>query len=194
MTGQTLPAHEKCIHAGYLMDCEEYERLIARNGQRCELCDIDAEATTIGILRIDHDHAKGRQAVRGLVCDSCNAAMRHVDSGFRKPTDRQAHYLDNPWYLSQMAPEHREWWINRPALSYERRVHRPGGSASYWASTARSCRSRRPLPATHSRSPRPPAAAVDREQRPAAVAGAARQPTGSRATEIGLAATYRKPC
>jgi hypothetical protein len=52
-------------------------------------------------LNIDHDHTLGRWAVRGLVCDRCNQALRYVDAGEKTGWLRIKHYLDNAWHLSQ---------------------------------------------------------------------------------------------
>lgn len=46
--------------------------MLARQGGRCAICERSPGILRVA-LRVDHDHATGR--VRGLLCDSCNAAL-----------------------------------------------------------------------------------------------------------------------
>jgi hypothetical protein len=81
------------------MTCEDYDALEARSGNRCELC--GAEGTRLGI---DHDHALGWRAARGLLCPKCNAHMRRVDSGERVADERVVDYLSNPFWKERGLP------------------------------------------------------------------------------------------
>lgn len=84
--------HETCNHRHYLLTCKQYEYLLRRSGGRCEICHLPAEENTSGRLYIDHDPARGRWAVRGLLCRTCNATERfsHVVDARR--------YHESAWY------------------------------------------------------------------------------------------------
>lgn len=97
---KTLPAHETCHHTTYRLECERYEQLLARAKNRCELCGIDAAATPQGKLSIDHDRQLGYGAVRGLVCQQCNAHLGMVERGERATDERTATYMSHAWYLT----------------------------------------------------------------------------------------------
>jgi hypothetical protein len=56
----------------YNLPPEEYQRLLERQGGRCAICRRNDRA-----LGVDHDHATGR--VRGLLCNSCNTAIGHLN-------------------------------------------------------------------------------------------------------------------
>lgn len=93
MTDPT-PGHETCHHRLYALTCNQFEALLARAAGRCELCCKPAAAEYNGKLVIDHESRIGWEAVRGMLCQKCNAHMRHVDQAER-PMDRQVFtYLD----------------------------------------------------------------------------------------------------
>lgn len=72
--------HGHNSHPRYRLTCDEMDQLLARSGNRCEVCDIPAAETTQGHLMIDHDHALGKWAVRGLLCHRCNVTLsRYYD-------------------------------------------------------------------------------------------------------------------
>lgn len=52
-------------------------------------------------LNIDHDHALGWWAVRGLVCDRCNQVVRRVEAREYPDWLPVKRYLDNPWHATQ---------------------------------------------------------------------------------------------
>lgn len=87
------PGHETCHHRTYLLDCAQYEMLLARAAGKCELCGTPTTQCAKGKLDIDHEHRIGLHAVRGLVCQTCNAHMRRVDSGERAMSWDVAAYL-----------------------------------------------------------------------------------------------------
>lgn len=87
------PAGTCSIHRQYHLTCGEAEMLYGEAGGFCDICRIDTER-----LNVDHDHAVGRRAVRGLVCQSCNAFLAAVDVGARIPSRDIANYLGDPWY------------------------------------------------------------------------------------------------
>lgn len=94
MTTQTASrTHETCRHEFYMLDCAEFERLIQRADDRCEICRISGAATKHGKLHIDHDSQLGDWAVRGLLCSQCNTRLA-VDVVF-SPEARA--YLATPW-------------------------------------------------------------------------------------------------
>jgi len=73
--------HESCNHKVYGLSCDQYERLLNRNGGLCEICGIPGRLAARGKLYIDHDHAGGWTAVRGLVCSRCNIRIRDAEMG-----------------------------------------------------------------------------------------------------------------
>lgn len=88
--------HETCHHRSYKLTCADYERLVVRANNLCELCGRPGEPK----LHLDHDHELGDMAVRGLVCNGCNAIMAYVDSGRRAVDQRVAAYLERAFFLS----------------------------------------------------------------------------------------------
>lgn len=89
-----ITGHETCHHKIYALDCTEYDALLNRAAGRCELCAVPAGQVHRGKLVIDHESRLDYLAVRGLLCQRCNAHMRRVDSGER-PIDAQTFaYLD----------------------------------------------------------------------------------------------------
>jgi hypothetical protein len=89
----------KCHHRHeYGMTCEQFDLLEARADGHCELCGISEADIPFGKLHMDHDHAIGFGAVRGLVCQKCNAHLRRVDSGERSTDDKVTAYLTSPFW------------------------------------------------------------------------------------------------
>jgi hypothetical protein len=74
------------------MDCAEFDELIARAGDRCEICRARGPETAHRRLFIDHDERLGRWAVRGLLCGTCNS---NIGRGWQAPA--LSSYLANPW-------------------------------------------------------------------------------------------------
>ena len=62
------------------MQCGEFEALRARAGGCCEACGVLEEEAGLGRLIIDHDHRYGRDAVRGLICSSCNSQLSVLEN------------------------------------------------------------------------------------------------------------------
>ena len=90
----TLTDTHKCgTHKAYRLTCEQYDRLrtdASGRGQRC----MESPARLV----IDHDHAGGMAAVRGLVCDPCNLHLGRVD-GLRIGRDElDERYLAAAWH------------------------------------------------------------------------------------------------
>jgi len=81
-----------CAHRTYKLTCLEFDDLENRARGRCERC-----GTTGGQLVIDHDHARGVDAVRGLLCHGCNQHLRRVDNGRIQPDEQTRHYLSRPF-------------------------------------------------------------------------------------------------
>lgn len=85
--------HKSCTHRKYRMSCQQIDELRAESGERCQICG-RLERYMLGILNIDHDHALGYWAVRGLLCPSCN---NKLESGILVGPEVDA-YLANPWH------------------------------------------------------------------------------------------------
>lgn len=108
---RTLPDHDWCtIHRGYKLGCAQYEYLLARSGQECEICGLPGTECPRGKLHIDHHGHKW--AVRGLLCNTCNTALSGRVAE-RRPR-WAADYLANSWWIKEcervgvpakMAPE-----------------------------------------------------------------------------------------
>jgi hypothetical protein len=64
----------KYILAKYGLTQDQYERMAAERDGKCDICRRRPPDTKqLRNLRVDHDHETG--AVRGLLCNSCNAGM-----------------------------------------------------------------------------------------------------------------------
>lgn len=119
-----LPLHEpkpkfRCHHyAVYGMACDEYDDLLWRAGDSCEICRKPAAELYKGRLCIDHDGRLGNgwNHVRGLLCPRCNSNLRYVDNGYRPPTPEQRRYLDEAWFLTGLPATHLELpWLPDPS-------------------------------------------------------------------------------
>jgi hypothetical protein len=88
--------HESCYHSGYSLTCAEYDDLRRLAGGCCKIC---REPTSA--LSIDHDHAIGRWAVRGLLCQKCNQHLKLVELGRKSKTAAMSRYLANAWHKRQ---------------------------------------------------------------------------------------------
>jgi hypothetical protein len=85
--------HDRCTHRNYLLTCSQYEALLNRAAGRCEICGLLASENPGGKLYIDHDHALGAWAVRGLLCQLCNTLLRSPESRTKLGYDTSAFHL-----------------------------------------------------------------------------------------------------
>lgn len=96
------PLGKTCHHYAYHgLTCDEFDALHARAGGRCEICATPEAETRRGKLIIDELHGHAR-AIRGLLCDRCNAAMSCFDG--QRPWGANHSllpqiliYVANPW-------------------------------------------------------------------------------------------------
>lgn len=95
------PASTCMTHKKYLLTCEDYDELVDRAGGCCEICLIAPEETAAGLLHIDHDHARGWGAVRGLLCGPCN---NRLGRDWAKHSKRAADYLARPLFREHPTP------------------------------------------------------------------------------------------
>ena len=58
----------------YGIEPNEYYEMLEKQGQGCAIC---KSGPTYRAMNIDHDHATGK--VRGLLCDSCNMSLGHIE-------------------------------------------------------------------------------------------------------------------
>ena len=99
---QTAVDHGKCAtHRAYLLSCKEFDELLTRSGQRCQICRIPGGDTPAGKLFIDHDCRFGKWAVRGLLCGLCNNRLGR-DTVFRPEVED---YLNSTWYVEVLAKQ-----------------------------------------------------------------------------------------
>lgn len=103
--------HAACTHRNYNLTCEQFEDdLLAFAGYACQRC---GEATDR--FHIDHDHALGDWAVRGLLCPSCNALLGRIENGRAPMDDLSAEFLRNPY-------PHRRPYSSRPVYGLRRLI------------------------------------------------------------------------
>jgi hypothetical protein len=88
--------HVTCNHENYSLTCEQYERLLNRAKGHCELCGKPGFKSARGKLHIDHDHALGWHAVRGLLCNHCNTQFHRT----WMDTPARTAYLSRAWHLN----------------------------------------------------------------------------------------------
>lgn len=86
--------HRGCRHLIYKLTCDEFDQLRERAQNRCEICGEGPKPTQRGMLFIDHDEMKGKWAVRGLLCVTCNSSLGLPH--FARTEPAQA-YLANPF-------------------------------------------------------------------------------------------------
>lgn len=71
----TVSGISTCNHKHYSLTCDDFEILLQRSGQSCEICKTPGVNTGHKKLFIDHDPRQGLWAVRGLLCASCNSKL-----------------------------------------------------------------------------------------------------------------------
>lgn len=115
------------LHYGYGLLCEEFAELVCRAEGRCERCHAELRRPVI-----EHDHALGRHAVRGLTCSKCNSIISAVERFERDPDLLTTTYLARPFHqsippsvpgLRPLSPRDRP----RPRLDPQIRVGRSQG-------------------------------------------------------------------
>lgn len=90
LSTETHGSHQ---HLRYRMDCAEFDRLIERAKDRCEICGVSGPESAHRRLFIDHNASLGKWAVRGLLCGTCNTLL-----GIAGPTNPAIeNYFDRPW-------------------------------------------------------------------------------------------------
>jgi hypothetical protein len=89
------PKRRRCTHWTYEMNCEDFDALRRRAGDRCEICRVLGEDTPHGMLHIDHDYKLGNRGVRGLLCSRCNTGL---DLASVVPRDARSRYLAQPFH------------------------------------------------------------------------------------------------
>lgn len=122
-------------HRTYKMGCREFTALLARAAGHCEACGIPTEESGLKQLIIDHDHRYGFDAVRGLICSSCNqqlGGMEHSNPvAERHYTQQFAEYIRKAWFvqrsrlalLQEPDPEaHGQDRLTRSVLLFVRRL------------------------------------------------------------------------
>ena len=89
--------HPTCgKHRRYHLTCGQYDALVANAVGLCGLCGHPPRCDHP--LNIDHDHAVGWSAVRGLICCACNTRLGYIEKGRRKMDPSSRAYLASPWY------------------------------------------------------------------------------------------------
>jgi hypothetical protein len=94
----TAATHRCTTHKLYGLTCEEYDALWVQQDGACGICRTPFDVTP---AEIDHDHALGGYAVRGLLCRECNGGLLPpIDAGRRAPSMEAGRYLKAAWHLS----------------------------------------------------------------------------------------------
>ena len=65
----------KRVVSRYGLTIQEYNKLLEKQGYACAICGVPHYDENGKRLYIDHNHAKGLNAVRGLLCSSCNFGL-----------------------------------------------------------------------------------------------------------------------
>ncbi len=65
----------KRVVARYGLSVTEYEALLEKQGYACAICGTPHYDENGKRLYIDHNHAEGLKAVRGLLCSPCNFGL-----------------------------------------------------------------------------------------------------------------------
>lgn len=112
---KTLPGHETCHHLRLRLSCQDFENLLERCANRCEICQIPGPDAPRGKLFIDHDHRYGLYAVRGLLCARCNILMRDVDRCLRADP-RATAYIENAWFMWRLVNPPGSTAVNDPRV------------------------------------------------------------------------------
>lgn len=107
-----------CTHRQYGLTCHGFDLMRWRAAGRCEICGADESTLYKSRIVIDHDHRLGcgMDHVRGLICPKCNAHMKYVDNGFRKPTRAQLMYIYNAWFWEWLPADRLDepWFPPKP--------------------------------------------------------------------------------
>jgi hypothetical protein len=91
---RTLPDHARCDrHRYYKLSCDQYESLLARSGQLCEIC----QRPPAKQAKLLIDHGGSLWAVRGLLCNPCNTRLQHDNAWC--PAAKK--YLANAWWVQE---------------------------------------------------------------------------------------------
>lgn len=92
-------------HRTYKMGCREFTALLARAAGHCEACGIPTKESGIKQLIIDHDHRYGVEAVRGLICSSCNTTLGALEHSSpvaeRHYVQQFAEYIRKAWFVQR---------------------------------------------------------------------------------------------
>lgn len=97
----TFDHHRRCQHEMYRMTCAEFDALYEHAGGACQICRTPEAETAVGRLGIDHAKDYAYEAVRGLLCDKCNALMRRVDRG-EKWDAGASRYRYDAWFVRHL--------------------------------------------------------------------------------------------
>lgn len=94
----TYRDHDTCTnHRRYKLSCQQYEGLLERADGICEMCRRPLARGPRGRLAIDH--LGPSWAVRGLLCNGCNAGLGDENRSYRNAEE----YLANAWWERQCA-------------------------------------------------------------------------------------------
>lgn len=128
----TKVEHPSCYHVGYSLTCAEYDDLRSIADGYCMLCASPCEAP-----QIDHDHAIGGWAVRGLICHRCNHHLKAVEAGRRAARPEDFAYFANAWHLRQPSSATKAARVRPkvpcPACGHPTVVHGNGRLHRHWS-------------------------------------------------------------
>lgn len=90
-----MNSHSCETHRVYRLTCAQYDELVTRFDGACWRCH------RAGSIWIDHDHAIGLDAVRGMLCPECNSRLGRVDAGSLDPDELDTAYLRDAWHATR---------------------------------------------------------------------------------------------
>lgn len=86
----TLPDHDRCtMHKKYKLGCAQFEQLISRSGQRCEICGDAGDSGRTGKLHIDHDAIAPEPDCGSVILDQYEATWMREGDGLWRPCGRK---------------------------------------------------------------------------------------------------------
>jgi len=105
MSISPIQHHDTHQHTLYRMTCADFDALWTIARGCCQICRTAEPDTIRGKLVIDHAQEYGLFAVRGLLCDKCNALMDRVDQGIEYDP-RALTYRMNSWFVLVLRERH----------------------------------------------------------------------------------------
>lgn len=82
---------ESWLRCNYGITVEDYNKMVADQGNKCGICESNDKGTNRGYWCVDHCHTSGK--VRGLLCGGCNKALGQLGDT-KEALQKAIKYLD----------------------------------------------------------------------------------------------------